>query len=236
MNVPIGEPVKKMEKLDQEKVINDLHEFMGKRENGYLVYVAEGKHTMVEGFLAIEAGSITGASFYYLKYEKRINSSDALKRVMSYIASNKGIYSIYKWKAQQLELFKVFNEDCLFLEPITVMKLPTTPITFTDYEEEDLKELLNKEETKEEIMDKYKISDIKKKEKPVEEEMAEDIKKAAISEHKQLESMINDYLKESEKKVEPKMEKPPVSGEGYPVGHGIEKFKKITLKEKKEGE
>ncbi|GEM_PF-1230696 len=231
MNIPIGEPVKRMEKLAVEKAISDLRDFMNKRENGYFVYIAEANHTMVEGLVIIENGAIIGSSFYYIRFGKRINASNALTRFMSYLNSKKGLYSIYKWKTQQVELFKVFNEDCLLLEPITVVKLSALLAEFKDYETKDLEEFLEKEESKEDVMEKYKITDIKGREKPIEEEMAEDIKKAAISEHKQLESMIEEYLKASGKP--PTMEKPPVSGEDYPVGHGIEKFKKIALKENK---
>ncbi len=233
MNVPLGTPEKRFVELKRDQVLADIREFMEKKETGYIVILAEGKHSFMEGFLAFDGGMIFASHFEYLRYGKEFKAGDALERTLNLIFSEKGLYDIYTWSTQQVELFKVFNDDLMLIENITPIKLvQVMPKTVKEFETQDLAEFLNKEATREELLKKYKMTEIKE-EKDVDEQIAEDLEKGVIDEHKQLEDMLSEYLSSSDKE-KPKMTQE-VSQESNipPVGHGVEKFKDIALKENK---
>ncbi len=231
MNIPLGEPYKRFVELKRESVISDLREFMNKKKTGYLVILAWGKHSLAEGFIGIDTGSIFSSNFEYLKYGKRYHSFDALKRSLNLVFADKGLYDIYIWNTQQVELFKVFNEDTLLLQEITPVKLmQIMPKEYTDFESQDLAEFFEKPVERRDLVRKYNLGEIQE-EKPVEDQILEDVEKGVVDEHRVLEEMLEEYVKSSEK---PKMteEMPKISKEP-PVGHGVEKFKKLALKEGK---
>ncbi len=234
MNIPLGEPKKRFVELSRDKVLSDLRDMMDKKETGYLVILANGKYGLQEGFVGIDTGSIFSSSFEYLKYNKRYHGFDALRRTLNLFLANDGLYDIYKWNVQQVELFKVFNEETLLFENITPAKfMQMIPKEHKDFEPEDLAEFVSKKQTREELVRKYNLEGINK-EKPVEEQIADDIEKGVVDEHKVLEDMLEEYVKSSENEKPKMTENMPKIENTPPVGHGINKFKDLVLKEKQE--
>ncbi len=233
MNVPLGTPEKRFADLNRDELIADIRNFMEKKKTGYIVILAEGKYSFQEGFMALDGGMIFASHFEYLKYDKEFKASDALNRTLNLILSGKGLYDIYTWSTQQVELFKVFNDDLMFIENVTPLRLTQIiPKSQKDYETGDLAEFINKSPSREELLKKYKMSEIKE-EKPIDEQIADDLEKGIIDEHKQLEEMLSEYISSSEKEKPKMTSETSKLGETPPVGHGIQKFKDLTLKEDK---
>ncbi len=234
MNIPLGTPEKKFVELKYETILSDLKEFMEKKKTGYFAILVEGKHGFQEAFLAIDTGMIFASAFEYLKYGKVYKAGEALKRSLNTFFAEKGLYDVYVWNTQQVELFKVFNDDLILLENITPVKFSQImPKSRENFEEEDLREFLVKEATREDLLKKYKMEEIKE-EKPLEEQIVEDLEQGVIDEHKALQEMLEEYLNKS-KEEKPKMtEETSKLNEEPPVGHGVEKFKELALKENRE--
>jgi hypothetical protein len=161
MNVPLGTPEKKGEKLQSRNVITDLQSFARKGGAGYLCITTKTEAGVEEGLLVMESGSAIAANYEYLKYGQTFSGKPALDRVMNACLAGEGIYDIYTLAPQQIELVKIFNEDLLLQEPIAFGSVQIHGSFSKEFTAGIVKMGVEAmEEKREEVLKRYGISEV----------------------------------------------------------------------------
>ena len=138
MSIPAGKARIEGKTLTSDDILADLKRFMMENNTGYFCLTIKGKYGIEEGLLVIENGSLIGARYEYLKIKKEYHAGEGLKRTLNAFFAESGIYDCYELTVQQIELLKIFNEDLLFLEPITLQSLEgMIPVEFSPAFEEE---------------------------------------------------------------------------------------------------
>ena len=160
MNIPLGTPLHKKVVLKEGDTTLRLKSFMESIRDGYMCVTIKGQRGVEEGVLVVEKGNIIGAHYEYLSLGNKYIASNAVPRVLNALLAEHGIYDIFTLTTQQMELLKIFNEDLLLLEHISVKRLETMlPTTFSyKYENQVLEEA--KPADRDELLKKYKLPKI----------------------------------------------------------------------------
>ncbi|MEK6954826.1 MAG: DUF2226 domain-containing protein [Candidatus Micrarchaeota archaeon] len=164
MNLPPGIPVKvgiDTAAIDFPSLLKELKD---KVFNGYLAITIEGSSGIEEGIVVFDNGKIVASFYDYFKYAKQIMGDLAFQRVMNAAAARHGISDIFQLTNDQVQLILAFNEQAICLpSDADIKKLKSE--TFSALFEEQVKEG-DGSGSKIEIMKKFKLGDVEKKEKP----------------------------------------------------------------------
>ncbi|MFH0971878.1 MAG: DUF2226 domain-containing protein [Candidatus Micrarchaeota archaeon] len=173
MNLPAGIIVKTaidVATIDFSALLKELRE---KAFNGYIAMTIQGISGMEEGTVVCDNGKIVASFYEYFKYNKQVLGDLAFQRVMNSSAAKHGVVDIFQLTNDQVQLILAFNERAICLPSETDIKRLKVE-EFSPFFEEQVKETASVG-TKDELMKKYKLGDVEKKEVADAEEEDEDL-------------------------------------------------------------
>lgn len=163
MNLPSGLTIKSgvdVATIDFSELIKQLKE---KGFNGYIAITIQGIGAIEEGEVIFDNGKIVAAFYEYFKYAKKVTGDLAFQRIMNASASKHGVIDIFQLTNDQVQLILAFNEQAICLPTENDIKKLRTE-EFSPFFEEQVKESAQIG-TKSDLLKKYKLGDVEKKEK-----------------------------------------------------------------------
>ncbi|MFH1750659.1 MAG: DUF2226 domain-containing protein [Candidatus Micrarchaeota archaeon] len=163
MNLPPGIPVKTgidIATIDFAALLRELKE---KTFNGYLALTIQGGSGIEEGIVVFDNGKIVASFYEYFKFNKQLFGDLAFQRIVNSAAAIYGVSDIFQLTNDQVQLILAFNEQAICLpSDADVKKLHTDK--FSTLFEEQIQEGVATG-TKTELLKKFKLGDVEKKEK-----------------------------------------------------------------------
>ncbi|HLC48091.1 MAG TPA: DUF2226 domain-containing protein [Candidatus Norongarragalinales archaeon] len=140
-----------------------LRELKDKVFNGYLAITVEGASAIEEGIVVFDNGKVVASFYEYFKYNKQVLGDLAFQRVMNAAASKHGVADIFQLTNDQVQLILAFNEQAICLPSEGDIKKLRSE-SFSPLFEEQIKDGEGTG-TKTELLKKFKLGDVEKKEK-----------------------------------------------------------------------
>jgi len=110
MDLPVGDIKERHLLLKQTDIVKKISELMKKGFSGYAVLTIEGRSGVEEGAAILLQGSIIGAIFEYIKFDRKVFGDSALLHFLNASRADFGVGDIVLLSKQQIELILAFNE------------------------------------------------------------------------------------------------------------------------------
>ncbi|MFA5746140.1 MAG: hypothetical protein WCX82_03755 [archaeon] len=163
MNLPVLNPVVKnapLEKIIPDKLFLDLFE---KSFEGYIYLTIQGKYGFEESIIIFSKGKIEGLIFLINGYDTEVFGKDAVNYCLNCFGAKYGILNLFVLTEDQIKLVLLFNDKIKYSLAVTTKKDMSIlkDIKYNETMIENLlKEKVQKEKTKKEVLDDLGLNDL----------------------------------------------------------------------------